>query len=80
MSFVPEESQASLGIAMLGRVRRHVALVRTLLDELERIAQAPDASWREADCRAHLIEELDRLQRRLLECAAAMTEVPSAAG
>jgi hypothetical protein len=78
MSSEPDASPESIGIALLGPVRRHVALVRTLLDELERIAQAPDASWREADCSAHLIEELERLEGWLRECAAAMKAVPSA--
>jgi hypothetical protein len=61
--------------AGLTPVRRHAALVRALLDELERVAPAPDISERrsDGDGGGQLIEELARLGCRIFECAAAMT-------
>ena len=51
----------------IASLRSETALVRALLDELERVApsSAPDV-------RAHLVEEIARLGRRCIEVAAAM--------
>jgi hypothetical protein len=61
--------------ARLARIRGHAALVRALLDELERVAPHPvrtsDAS-RFASLSEQLAEETGRLGRCLLDCAAAM--------
>lgn len=60
--------------AGLMRLRSHVALVRILLDELDRVT-LPGAGARVATGVAeHLTEEVARLGRRILECAAAMTD------
>jgi hypothetical protein len=60
------------------RLRRHAAVVRALLDELERVLPSSGASARsDAAFRIHeqLVEELGRVGCRLLECAASLTEV-----
>lgn len=51
----------------ISSLRSEVALVRALLDELERVA--PTAV---PDVRAHLVEEIARLGRRCLDVAGAM--------
>ena len=57
-------------------LRRHVATVRSLLDEFERVLSEPGAlghaEGRFAVCE-QLVEELGRIGGRLLECAAAST-------
>ena len=58
------------------RLRAHAALVRTLLDELERAAPSPAGRPGAArlSCLAeHLAEELGSLARRMLECATIAT-------
>jgi hypothetical protein len=60
------------------RLRRHAALVRSLLDELDRILPATGASPRsDAAFAIHeqLVEELGRVGCRLLECAASLSDV-----
>jgi hypothetical protein len=54
------------------RLRAHAALVRSLLDELDRAAPSSGFGLEEAivSCHAeHLAEELARLARRMTECA-----------
>jgi hypothetical protein len=53
-------------------LRRHTALVRALLDELDRIVPSPSASPREDALEQQLIEELSGLACRILECTATM--------
>jgi hypothetical protein len=55
-------------------LRRHAALVRTLLEELDRIV--PSAGAREDVLAEQLIEELTRLGCRILECTATMIHPP----
>jgi hypothetical protein len=61
------------------RLRSHAALVRALLDEVERIAPAPIVSPGGSQAALftalsdQLAEEVGRLGCRMLECAAAMT-------
>jgi hypothetical protein len=60
------------------RLRAHAALVRTLLDELERAAPSPagrPGAARLASLAEHLAEELGGLARRMLECAAVATRL-----
>jgi hypothetical protein len=62
------------------RLRSHVAVVRALLDEIERLAPAVSSrsSSEAAVFKAlgdQLAEEVGRLGSRMLECAAAMTGV-----
>jgi hypothetical protein len=62
--------------AALERLRAHAALVRALLDELDRLApiseRRPDAQRFVALSEQH-VEELASLGCRIVECAAAMT-------
>jgi hypothetical protein len=63
--------------ARLMRIRGHAALLRALLDELERVAPLPTPSpdvVRVASLSEQLAEETGRLGRRLLDCAAALIE------
>jgi hypothetical protein len=66
--------------AALERIRVHAALVRALLDELDRLApiseRRPDAERFVALSEQHA-EELGRLGCRIVECAAAMTGIPA---
>jgi hypothetical protein len=62
------------------RLRSHAALVRALLDEIERLAPVASGGSDAALFVAlgdQLAEEVGRLGCRMLECAAAMTEAPS---
>ena len=62
----------------LTRVRRHAALARALLDELDRALPAAAGSARsDAAFAIHeqLAEELGRVGCRLLECAASLSDV-----
>jgi hypothetical protein len=63
----------------LARLRGHAALVRALVDEIDRLA--PPARSREAArfaaVSAQLAEEFRRLGCRMLECAAAMSDSPA---
>jgi hypothetical protein len=54
-------------------VRRHAALVRALLEELEPLAPSAGAKADEEVIGEQLIEELTLLCRRLQECTTAMT-------
>jgi hypothetical protein len=49
-------------------VRRHAALVRALLVELERLVPSADASEHEEVMSEQLVEEVTLLGHRLLEC------------
>src|SRR5579872_5169899 len=54
------------------RLRAHAAVVRSLLDELDRVAPASGLGFAEATASRHtehLAEELAQLARRMLECA-----------
>jgi hypothetical protein len=54
------------------RLRAHAAVVRSLLDELDRAAPASGLGFAEATASRHaehLAEELAHLARRMLECA-----------
>jgi hypothetical protein len=60
----------------LVRLRSHIAVVRSLLDELDRIVPPSRSRQPEGaplELRAQLVEELARLGCRLLESAAALT-------
>jgi len=57
-------------------LRRHAALVRALLEELDRVAPLACASTEEEVVGEQLVEELTHLARRILECAATMTQTP----
>jgi hypothetical protein len=62
------------------RLRSHAALVRALLDEIERLAPISSRGSDVALFNAlsdQLAEEIGRLGCRMLECAAAMTGMPS---
>jgi hypothetical protein len=64
----------------LARLRGNAALVRALLDELDRVAPLSARSSEAAQFTAlggQLAEEVGRLGCRMLECAAAMTGMPS---
>jgi hypothetical protein len=59
-------------------LRTHVALARSLLDELERIVPEHTTTRRASASFAvseQLAEELGRMGCRLLECAASLTQV-----
>jgi hypothetical protein len=59
-------------------LRTHVALARSLLDELERIVPEPTTTRRASASIAvsdQLAEELGRMGCRLLECAASLAQV-----
>ncbi len=56
----------------LAHLRSQVAVVRTVCDEVEHLAQPRDAD----SLRAQLVEEMARLGCRLLEAAASLTERP----
>jgi hypothetical protein len=56
----------------LAHLRSQVAVVRTIADQVEQLARARDAE----SLRTQLVEEMARLGCRLLEAAAAFTEVP----
>jgi len=59
----------------LRRLRRHAALVRTLLEEeLDRILPSATGGGEIALCQ-QLVEELAQLGHRVLECAATMTQL-----
>jgi hypothetical protein len=64
----------------LAQLRRHAAIVRTLVDQIDRLAP-PSARSTEAArftaVSAQLAEEFQRLGCRILECAAAMAGVCS---
>jgi hypothetical protein len=57
-------------------IRRHVALVRTLLEEIERRVPATGASEHREVITEQLVEELTLLGHRLLECTATMSQTP----
>jgi hypothetical protein len=58
-------------------LRGHAALVRALLEELERVVPAAGVSPAEEDIvGAQLVEELTRLGRRILDCSPTMTQAP----
>ena len=63
------------------RLRSHAALVRALLDEVERLAPIVSPGGSEAAVFTalsdQLAEEVGRLGCRMLECSAAMTGMPS---
>jgi hypothetical protein len=61
----------------LARLRGHAALVRALLDELDRLAARSSEAARVSDLGGQLAEEVSRLGCRMLECAAEMTGVAS---
>jgi hypothetical protein len=54
------------------RVRTHAALVRALLEELDRVLP-PASAAKELELAEQLIEELTQLGYRVLDCAAKMT-------
>jgi hypothetical protein len=59
-------------------LRRHAAVIRALLDELERALPLPSASpLSDGAIAVHeqLVEELGRVGCRLLECAASLSDV-----
>jgi hypothetical protein len=56
----------------IAAARRHAALARALLADLDRLTPQPSASAREYILGDQLIEELTRLGYELLECAATM--------
>jgi hypothetical protein len=70
-------SRLSLSIVAL---RRHAALVRALLEELERIAPAVGGSADREVVAEQLIEELSHLGHRILECAGTRTPKPATPG
>lgn len=55
-------------------IRRHVALVRTLLEEIERLVPSTGARAHREDISKQLVEELTLLSHRLLECTATMSQ------
>jgi hypothetical protein len=60
----------------LGQLRTHAATVRTLLDELERATLSSDRlarADRQSLLAEQVAEELARLGRRVLECAAVVS-------
>jgi hypothetical protein len=57
-------------------LRRHAALVRALLEELDRVAPLAGASTEAEVVGEQLVEELTHLGRKILECAATMTQTP----
>jgi len=61
----------------LARLRGHAALVRTLVDEVDRLAPPVRSSEaaRFSAVSAQLAEEFRRLGSQILECAAAMSRV-----
>jgi hypothetical protein len=59
-------------------LRRHAALARALLEELEHLVPSFDASAPGDIVAEQLIEELTRLAHRILECTATMTPSPEA--
>jgi hypothetical protein len=64
----------------LTRLRRHAALVRSLLDELDRVLPPFGPGQRAGEAvviHEQLVEELSRVGCRLLECAASLSEVVS---
>jgi hypothetical protein len=66
-----------LGVVAL---RRHAALVRALLEELEHAVPSGDPGVPGEVVAEHLMEELTRLAHRILDCAATMPhacEAPS---
>jgi hypothetical protein len=63
------ESDARLRVVA---VRRHAALVRALLEELERLVPSAGAKAHEEVIGEQLIEELTLLCHRFQECTAAM--------
>jgi hypothetical protein len=73
MSLVLEWSDQAELSPNVRRLRAHVAVVRTLLDELERAAPSfgGPVDMAKVSCRAeYLAEELVRLAGRMNECAA----------
>jgi hypothetical protein len=67
----------------LAPLRSHAAVVRALLDEFDRLAPLSARSSEAAQFAAlggQLAEEIGRLGGRMLECAAAMTGMPSKPG
>ena len=65
MNLTLAASNLSPKVAVL---RRHVALVRALLEELDRILPSPGTSDHVELVAEQLIEELGRLGCRILEC------------
>jgi hypothetical protein len=59
-------------------LRRHTALARALLDELDRILPSPGVGSRKDGLDEQLIEELRRLAHRILECTATVIGAPGA--
>lgn len=67
--------QQPLGASTL---RRHAALARALLEELDRTVPSSGADFRTDALDEQLVEELTRLGCRILECAVMMTRAPRA--
>lgn len=67
------ETSDQLGLSpRVRRLRAHAAVVRSLLDELDRAVPASGLGFAEATASRHaeqLAEELAHLARRMLECA-----------
>jgi hypothetical protein len=57
-------------------VRRHAALVRALLVDLERLVPSAGASEHEEVMSEQLVEEVGPLGHRLLECTTTTIETP----
>jgi hypothetical protein len=67
---------ASHGPGEYAALREHVALVRALLEEVEHVVPAARATGDGEAIGRQLMEEMSRLGRRLLECAALMDQTP----
>jgi hypothetical protein len=61
--------------ASVAALRRHAALARALLEELEHVVPSFDAND-QGVVAEQLIEELTRLAHRILACTSAMTQPP----
>jgi hypothetical protein len=57
-------------------IRRHAALARALLDELDRVVPSQGAGARMDAVEQQLMEELWRLAHRILDCTATMIRAP----
>jgi hypothetical protein len=72
---------ASNGPRTVVALREHIALVRALLEEIDRIVPAAARSGHEEAIGRQFIEELTRLGGRIRECATVMAqavELPAA--
>ncbi len=72
MAAAPVSLPVSNLLVRIDALRRHAALVRSLLHELERLTPAPPTDTRAYVVADQLIDELTRLGWRILECAATM--------